>query len=433
MVSFRSLLLSAVLAVGSVASAQDTGSVIFIHPDGTGANTWGAARMLLVGPDGDLHWDKLSGMALYRGHMKDALTGTSHGGGTVHAYGVKVVADSLGMDGTTPLKSASGKDMSILREAKAAGLRIGVINSATITDAGTAAFLASVPKRSDHESVAAQILESGADVILGGGEVFFLPQGKRGRHGAAGMRRDGRDLIEEAKKAGYAVVFTREELKALPADTAKVLGLFAPADTFNGVAEDELLRQRLPLYYEQAPTVGEMLTAALPILSRGGQRFALVLEEEGTDNFGNSTNAMGVFEAARRADAAIGVARDFVVHNPNTQILVAADSDAGGMQVWGPYGDRMPPERPLYRHDRATGAEVDGREGSGTPPFISAPDANGKSWPFGIIWCTDADVTGGILVRGEGMNVERIRGNFDNTRIYKEMYFTLFGVDLLKP
>jgi alkaline phosphatase len=29
-----------------------TGSVVFFHPDGTGANHWSAARMYFKGPDG---------------------------------------------------------------------------------------------------------------------------------------------------------------------------------------------------------------------------------------------------------------------------------------------------------------------------------------------------------------------------------------------
>ncbi len=42
---------------------------------------------------------QLPHMAVYTGHMKDRLTSTSHGGATTHAYGVKVLADSYGMDG----------------------------------------------------------------------------------------------------------------------------------------------------------------------------------------------------------------------------------------------------------------------------------------------------------------------------------------------
>jgi alkaline phosphatase len=35
------------------------GSVIFFHPDGTGANHWNVARMYFEGLDGQLNWDRL--------------------------------------------------------------------------------------------------------------------------------------------------------------------------------------------------------------------------------------------------------------------------------------------------------------------------------------------------------------------------------------
>ncbi|RPJ05766.1 MAG: hypothetical protein EHM37_21100, partial [Deltaproteobacteria bacterium] len=67
-----------------------SGSVIFFHPDGTGANHWSAARMYYKGPDGNLNWDLLPHMALYRGHMLNNLIGTSNGGATTHAFGYRV-------------------------------------------------------------------------------------------------------------------------------------------------------------------------------------------------------------------------------------------------------------------------------------------------------------------------------------------------------
>ncbi len=55
-------------------SAQETGNVIFFHPDGTGVNHWLAARMHTVGPDGELNWDRLPAIGVYTGHMADRVT-----------------------------------------------------------------------------------------------------------------------------------------------------------------------------------------------------------------------------------------------------------------------------------------------------------------------------------------------------------------------
>ena len=39
-------------------------SAIFLHPDGMGANTWMATRLMPVGPDGRLAWDGLPQLAI---------------------------------------------------------------------------------------------------------------------------------------------------------------------------------------------------------------------------------------------------------------------------------------------------------------------------------------------------------------------------------
>ena len=54
----------------TAANPTGQGNVIFIHPDGTSASHWGAARMLNYGPDGRLNWDKLSNLGVYLGHLK---------------------------------------------------------------------------------------------------------------------------------------------------------------------------------------------------------------------------------------------------------------------------------------------------------------------------------------------------------------------------
>jgi alkaline phosphatase len=277
-----------------------------------------------------------------------------------------------------------------------------------------------------HDEIAVQLIESGTAVILGGGEQHFLPVGVEGVHGP-GKRRDDRNLIEEAKKLGYTIVRTREELMKVPADTDKVLGLFAPYHTFNDRPEEELAAAGLPTFDPDAPTVAEMTSVALRVLENKGQRFLLVVEEEATDNFGNNCNAMGMLEALGRADEAIGVARRFRESNPRTLIVMAADSDAGGMHLLGLPGNAPAlMDKPLPESLPGAGP-IDGRSGTGSPPFIAAADRTGKRMPFAIVWTGRRDVTGGVLVRGEGPNSDRIQGNFDNTKIAELIRLTLFG------
>ncbi len=414
--------------------------MIFIHPDGTSMQHYAAARALYVGPDADLHWDRLPHMAVYRGHISDYLTATSNAGGTIHAYGVKAPAKSYGGDGTVlpegrprpVVAMPDGSPASIAHRALRAGIPVGVVNSGINTEPGTGCFLALVHDRSDHAEIALQLVESGAQVILGGGERYFLPAGVKGRHGGEGARvpgaaREPLNVVEFAQSKGYTVVYTREELLNLPAETKRVLGLFANEATFNDLSEEVLKEKGLPDFDPNAPTLAQMTAAALKVLSNNADRFLLLIEEEGTDNFGNRNNARGTLEALHRADDAIGVARAYVAEHPRTLLFTAADSGAGGLQMFGvPMSEAQKPLPALEDN----GAPLDGRDGTGTLPFIAKPDRAGRAMPFAVSWGLRDDASDGVLVRGEGfMAAELIRGTMDNTRVPAVMHRVLFGKD----
>jgi len=408
----------------------DGASVIFIHPDGASAATWAAARALHVGPDNDLNWDRLPRMADYRGHMADSLTASSNGGATTHATGVRAEASAFGRlragEDAPRLVDERGRPLSVALQAMDAGLSVGLVQTGIASEPGTACFVVDHKTRYDPEPIFAKLITSGARVMLGGGERYFLPEGVRGRHGM-GERTDGRNLIKQAEALGYTVVYTREELANIPADTKRLLGVFAWDATFNAVTDEELAEKGLPYFWPAAPTVGEMTEAALRVLENNEKRFLLVVEEEGTDNFGNYNNASGVLEAALRADEAFGVARDYLASNPRTLVLTCADSDGGGMRmkgiVTGP-GEALPTKLP--ERDR-NGAPIDGVKGAGTAPFVAKPDKTGRRLPFMVVWPTYSDVSGGILVRAEGYNSERVRGSMHNYEVGELMRATLLG------
>jgi len=407
-----------------------TGSVIFIHPDGSGASMWGALRLLEKGPDGKTNWDKMEQMGLYRGHLKNSTNSSSHGGATVHAFGVKVNYNTYGINPKKPIKSLSGKDYSIMIEAKKAGKTIALINSGHICEPGTGVFVANSPNRDFRDIISEQIIFSGADIIFAGGEELLLPDGEIGRHNKPGRRKDGKNLIEEARKLGYTLVYNKEELSKLPLNTEKVLGVFSASHTFNDRSEEMLNDKDIPLYNENAPSVAEMTEMALKIIKHKGKNFFMVVEEEGTDNFANANNAKGTLEALSRADAAIGVAMNYIEKNPNTLLITAADSDAGGMEVVSVRNPRRF-EKPLPSK-QSNGAPLDGRDGTKTLPFVAAPDQFDNRLRFGISWATYDDVAGGIIAKAHGLNSELLPNNVDNTDIYRLIYATLFGVKLPK-
>ncbi|MEO0427232.1 MAG: alkaline phosphatase [Pseudomonadota bacterium] len=417
--------LALAVALSAPALSQEVGNVVFFHPDGTGVNHWTAARMHTVGPDGQLNWDRLPGIGVYTGHMRDRLTATSHGGATTHAYGIKTVADSFGLDGKETITAASGRQMSIAEEAMDAGKAVALVQTGHIAEPGTAAFVASVKSRSNRNEIAKQVIESGAQVIMAGGERYLLPEGAGGRHGS-GSRTDGLNLIERAEELGYTIIYTRDELMTL--DTSgidKLLGIFAHNHTFNDQEFERNAIAGLPTYAKGAATIAEMTSVALEIVSRDEDGFFAVIEEEGTDNIPNNMNAAGTLEALARADEATGVILDFIDQSPGTMLLMAADSDAGGMQV---YTDTRAFSKDGFVGAATVGGSVlRGQQGAFGELFLAEPNAAGERLPFAIAFTGYSDVAGGILVRAAGLNHDMVEPLMDNSDLYKLIYATLFG------
>ncbi|GIX39516.1 MAG: alkaline phosphatase [Silanimonas sp.] len=423
------VLLLAACAKGESAPATEAAppagprSAIFLHPDGMGANTWMATRLMFVGPDGRLAWDALPRVALYVGPTAEAVNQSSNAGATTHAFGVRAKLDSFGMiDGQVPV-AASGKAMSLMREAQAAGKKVAVFNSSTLAEPGTGAFLASVPQRKDAAEIVSQVLAARPDIALGGGETHFLPKGVMGHHGE-GSREDGRNLVEEARAAGYTVVFTREELLALPPEAGRVLGLFAHEETFNELDEAAMREQGLPPFQPQAPRFDEMLAFILERFRGAPNGYFIVGNEEATDNLSGENNAMATLEAAIGADRAIALALAEAKRDPGLTVIVASDSDNAGLNATSDDLDELP--RPLPGRT-AVGSPL---SGNGGEPFLTPPDRDGHRIPFYLTWASDSDSAGGLVARGMGPGAARLEGTIDATEIYKALYLGLFDTHL---
>ena len=406
-------------ADASAASAgEEKRNVIFIHPDGTAQAHFTAARLLHYGPDGTLNWDRLPHVAVYKTHIHDNLQSGSVAGAVAHASGIKTKFNYYGLD------KDKKQLRTVLEDARDTGFATGLVNSGAISEPGTGVFVANVESRRDHAEISKQILQSNVDVILGGGEKWFLPAGTKGKHGE-GVRKDGLNLIEKAKAAGYTIVYTRDELlRVNPATTTRLLGLFAAHHTFNDEPEEYLHKNNLPLYWDYSPTVAEMTDVAIQILSKKSDKgFALMIEEEGTDNFPNDNNAEGMIEAVKRADDCIGIALRFARNNDNTLVITAADTNAGGPAILTNTVEKMPLDRMLASVDK-NGAPIDGMgQLQGRVPGV--PFVTPCGFPFAISWATLSDEGGGIVARAYGFNGGLVSGTIDNTDIYRIMRFTL--------
>jgi alkaline phosphatase len=316
---FRNLALLLVLGllllpVSSLAAQAK--NIILMIGDGMGPSHFGAAWLYsnrVLGKELRMVEVMKSGRTAYVANdTADAIVTESAAAATQIACGVRVPARAVGMgpDGKTPCTT-------VLELAKDKGLATGLVTTSGITDATPAAFAAHVPHRSDEASVAVQELGLGVDVLLGGRKQFFLSEAMGGK------RKDGRDLLEEARRAGYLVVGTGKELQK--ANGGKVLGLFNM-----GNMAYEIDRART-----EEPGLAEMTAKTLEVLAKNPKGFFVMIEGGRIDHAAHRNDAAATIRDTLAFDEAVGVALDFQRRNPDILLIVTADHETGGMAVIG--------------------------------------------------------------------------------------------------
>jgi alkaline phosphatase len=225
------------------------------------------------------------------------------------ATGVKVLARSVGI-------GPDGKVLTtILELAKENRKTTGLVTTSGITDATPAGFVAHVAHRSEEEKIADQLVKSNVNILFGGRKEFFLPQSEKGR------RKDGRNLLNDGRENGYLVVETAEEMKK--ADGKKILGLFNQSNMLF-----EIDRKG-----STEPSLAEMTTKALEVLSKKEQGFFLMVEGGRIDHAAHYYDIGAVISDTLAFDEAVKVAYDFQKADPDTLLIITADHETGGLVV----------------------------------------------------------------------------------------------------
>ncbi|MEL7013506.1 MAG: hypothetical protein AAFO72_09515 [Pseudomonadota bacterium] len=119
-------------------------------------------------------------------------------------------------------------------------------------------------------------------------------------------------------------------------------------------------------------------------------------------------------EALARTDAGVGAALASMKGRDDTLLLMAADSDAGGLQAH----DRT---RGIVDPMTRGGGILHGQESPLSDAFETAPDKTGGTHFFGVSWTGCSDMAGGILARGAGLNSDLIAPLMDKTDVYAVM------------
>jgi alkaline phosphatase len=326
-------------------------NVILLIGDGMGDSEITIARNYAEGAGGYFKGiDALPVTGQYTHYALDRKTGKpdyvtdSAASGTAWASGVKTYNGAVGVD-------IHGKPHATLIElAKAAGLATGNVSTAEIQDATPAVLVAHVTQRKCYGpeatsakcptnalengglgSISEQLLNTRADVVLGGGARSFGEIAKAGDW-------KGKTLLDQARERGFTVVGNLDELNAVSrADQDKpLLGLFSdgnmpvrwngPKASHHGNIDKEAVTcEPNSERTDSIPTLAAMTEKAIDLLKSNEKGFFLQVEGASIDKQDHAANPCGQIGETVDLDEAVQKALEFAKTDGKTLVIVTAD------------------------------------------------------------------------------------------------------------
>ena len=454
--TFKPLLLATTitLAASQAFAAGEAKNVIFFLGDGMGPVTVTASRIFKYGEGGKLTMDTLPRTARIKTFSLDAQTTDSAPSMAAYMTGVKSRNEVLSMDGNTFVKRpsadtsvtpnvgnavnncpATGNGASvptILEQAIAKGKGTGVVSTARLTHATPAATYAHVCHRDAEYDISRQAvpggvgfntaLGSGVDVLLGGVSYFWRPfnaaANPRGRP-------DGRDLVAELQAKGYTVVSDLPGFNAAPA-SGRLIGLFDQA-VAQGHMSYELDRDPA-----KEPSLSQMTTKAIDILSKNPNGYFLMVEGGRIDHALHGTNAKRALADTIAFDDAIKTALG-KVDLSNTLIVVTADHDHTmafngyshlGNDILGKTTD-VKTKRPVLAADGKPFTTLVFGNGlsprNGVRDDITLVDTSGNkdyTQDVGVPLSSETHGGGDVMLFATGAGSNVFKGSLDNTKVF---------------
>jgi len=281
-------------------------NVILLIGDGMGFEQVAMARAAAAGAEGVLYMEKMPVKGDCTTHSESAVT-DSAAAGTALACGVKT------KNGVIGINAYGIACKSILEAAREQGRKTALVATSTISHATPASFACHVGSRGLEAEIAAQMLASKVNVLLGGGRHFWIPQSEIGS-----KRNDDRNLLEEAEAQGYLWVGDLEALSRASGDY--VLGLFQM-----GALKT----------FPPEPSLPQMTQAAIRILTadrnQNDRGFFMMVEGSQIDWAGHANNTENCIKQTLLFDQAVKAAVDFALNDGKTLVIVTADHETGGL------------------------------------------------------------------------------------------------------
>jgi alkaline phosphatase len=302
--------------IGTSGESGRPRAVILLIGDGLGFSQISLARYAAKGRGGRLAFESMPVTGLVSIWSTSNFVTDSGAAATAFSSGVKTGNQFIGLDPERRRVRTIGE------AAKAAGWRVGYVTNTRITHATPACFYAHHDDRYDEETVAGQLLDADVDLAMGGGLSNFLPLADNG------ARRDGRNLVAEARQRGIRVL-TRNDTPAWNGE-GRVIGLFASSHLTYELDDRNYDADR------RDPTLADLARAALDGLagSRSDDRpFFLMVEGGRIDHAGHDFDAAGVVAETLRFDEMAQAVLDWAESRPDILVLLTADHATGGLAI----------------------------------------------------------------------------------------------------
>ncbi len=222
----------------------------------------------------------------------------------------------------------------ILEWAHEHGLGTGLVTNMRVTHATPAAFAVHQGSRynSEHLLMDDLLQERDIDVLLGGGARALVPAGSRVSEALPGIpedldgesiRDDAFNWLEELTGQGYTIASDALSLQAAAGHATKLLGMFSASNL-------PYVIDRRHMNVSSVPTLAEMTSAALDVLSRRDEGFFMLVEGGRIDYGGHANDAGTMLHEILDFDEAVGKALEFQRSHADTLVIVTGDHSTGG-------------------------------------------------------------------------------------------------------
>ncbi|WZH37384.1 MAG: alkaline phosphatase [Microbacterium enclense] len=254
--------------------------------------------------------------------------------GTALGTGVKTTNGTLGFD-------ADGERLlTVGEQALEVGKKVGLVTSVPFNHATPAGFIAHNASRNDYHGLATEMIDSGVDVLIGGGHPNYTDANtSRSSHFGAGSWISQADFDRVTQgQTPFSYVESKSEFEKVAAGENvpdKLFGLARVAETFQynrpGV-QNKTVAPWTDAVNVDVPSLATSAKAALNVLEKDEDGFFLMVEGGAVDWAGHANQTTRIVEEQLSFNDSVDAVTEWVEANSSwdeTLVVVTADHETG--------------------------------------------------------------------------------------------------------